>query len=77
MKLNKIEVIGKYKQLQIQEIKDGGGFHRRVLKPDTDISSEVQEIQEKAEALWTNEVKEKWAEKLEANKAEQEANKPG
>ena len=56
-KLNKIEVIGEYKQLQIREITDSGGYHRRVLTPSDDVSSEVQEIKDKAEELWTAEVK--------------------
>ena len=40
---------------------DSGGFHRRVITPDEDVSSEVQEIQDKAEKLWTDEVKTSWA----------------
>jgi hypothetical protein len=31
MKLNKIEVVTDYKHLQIREITDSGGYHRRVL----------------------------------------------
>jgi len=46
-----------------------GGFHRRVLTSDMDVSGEVQEIQDKAEELWTDEVKEAWA----TFQAEQEA----
>jgi hypothetical protein len=59
--LNKIEVVGEYKQLQIREITDSGGYHRRVLTPSDDVSSEVQEIKDKAEELWTDEVKASWA----------------
>ena len=40
---------------------DSGGYHRRVLTPSDDVSSEVQEIQDKAEELWTDEVKASWA----------------
>ena len=69
MLLNKIEIAGEYKHLQIREITDEGGYHRRVLTPDMDISSEVQEIKDKAEELWTDEVKSAWA----TFKAEQEA----
>jgi hypothetical protein len=61
MKLDKIEVTTDYKHLQIREIKDEGGFYRRVLTPDMDVSSEVQEIQDKAETEWTDEVKTAWA----------------
>ena len=61
MKLDKIEVITDYKHLQIREITDSGGYNRKVLTPDMDISSEVQEIKDKAEELWTDEVKSAWA----------------
>jgi hypothetical protein len=60
MKLDKIEVITDYKHLQIREITDSGGYNRKVLTPDMDISSEVQEIKDKAEELWTDEVKSAW-----------------
>ena len=67
--LNKIEVVTDYKHLQIREITDSGGYHRRVLTPSDDVSSEVQEIQDKAEELWTDEVKTAWT----TFQAEQEA----
>ena len=60
MELDKIEVVTDYKHLQIREITDSGGYHRRVLTPDMDVSSEVQKIQDKAEELWTDEVKSAW-----------------
>ena len=69
MKLDKIEVVTDYNHLQIREITDSGGYHRRVLTCDMDISSEVQEIKDKAEELWTDEVKSAWA----TFQAEQEA----
>ena len=61
MRLDKIEVVGKFNHLQIRELTDSGGYHRRVLTPDKDVSSEVQEIKDKAEELWTDEVKSAWA----------------
>jgi hypothetical protein len=67
--LNKIEVAGEFKHLQIREITDSGGYFRRVLTPDDDVSGEVQEIQDKAEELWTDEVKSAWT----TFQAEQEA----
>jgi hypothetical protein len=67
--LNKIEVVTEFKHLQIREITDSGGYHRRVLTPDEDVSSEVQDIKDKAEELWTDEVKSAWA----TFQAEQEA----
>ena len=59
--LSRIEINPKHKHLQIREIKDNGSFHRRVLICGTDVSGEVQEIQDKAEAEWTDEVKDKWS----------------
>ena len=62
MKLDKIEVVTEYKHLQIREINDSGGYHRRVLTPDITLSDdEHQEIKDKAEELWTDEVKTAWA----------------
>jgi len=66
---NKIEVVSEFNHLQIKEITDSGGFHRRVLTPDMDVSSEVQEIKDKAEELWTDEVKSAWADFLKEQEA--------
>ena len=72
MKLDKIEIVTDHKHLQIRETKDDGKYQRRVITPDMDVSKEDANIQESAESLWTNEVKDKWA----TFQAEQEANKP-
>jgi len=69
MELNKIEVATEHNLFQIRELTDSGGYHRRVLTPSDDVSSEVQEIKDKAEELWTDEVKASWA----TYQAEQEA----
>ena len=69
MELNKIIVATDYKHLQIREITPDGIYHRRVITPDMDVSGEVQEIQDKAEAEWTDKVKSAWA----TFQAEQEA----
>ena len=70
MKLDKIEVVTDYEHLQIREITALGGYHRRVLTRDMTLADdEHQEIQEKAEELWTDEVKTAWA----TFQAEQEA----
>ena len=58
--LNKIEVVTDHKLFHIREITDSGEYHRRILTPDDDVSGEVQEIQDKAEELWTDEVKSAW-----------------
>ena len=72
MKLDKIEVVTDFKHLQIRELTDSGGYSRRVLTPDMDVSSEVQKIKDKAEELRTDEVKSSWATHL----AEREALQP-
>jgi hypothetical protein len=70
MRLDKIEVVTDYKHLQIREIIDTGGYHRRVLTPDMTLADdEHQEIKDKAEAEWTDEVKSAWT----TFQAEQEA----
>ena len=62
MVLNKIEVVGVHNHLQIRELTDSGGYHRRVLTPDMTIAEdEHQDIKDKAEAEWTDEVKTAWA----------------
>jgi hypothetical protein len=68
--LDKIEVVTDYKHLQIREITDSGGYHRRVLTPDDTIADdEHQEVKDKAEAEWTDDVKSAWT----TFQAEQEA----
>jgi hypothetical protein len=60
-KLDKIEVVTDYKHLQIRELTDTGGYHRRVLMcGDTLADNEHQEVKDKAEAEWTDEVKSAW-----------------
>ena len=62
MKLNTIKAVGEFKHLQIREITDSGGYHRRVLTPDMSLAEEEhQEIKDKAEELWTDDVKTAWA----------------
>ena len=70
MQLDKIDIVTDYKHFQIREITDTGGYHRRVLTPDATLADdEHQEIKDKAEAEWTDDVKTAWA----TYKAEQEA----
>ena len=67
--LNKIEVF-KHSVIGIREITDTGGYHRRTLSPDMTLAEdEHQEIKDKAEELWTDEVKSAWT----TFQAEQEA----
>ena len=70
MKLDKIEIGTDYKHLHIREITDSGGYHRRVLTAEQILADdEHQEVKDKAEELWTVEVKTAWT----TFQAEQEA----
>ena len=42
-------------------------YHRRVLTPDMDVSSESDEIKGMANTLWTDAVKKAWSDKLKAD----------
>ena len=69
-KLDKIEIASENKHIQIREINDSGGYHRRVLTPDMTLADdEHQKVKDQAEELWTDEVKSAWA----TFQAEQEA----
>ena len=65
------EIRGEFNHIQERQktaiIEDGNelssSYHRRVLKPDADVSSESDEIKGMASALWTDAVKEAWATK--------------
>ena len=74
MKLDIIEVATKHKHLQIREIMDDGGYHRRVLNCDMTLADdEHQEVKDKAEEVWTYEVKASWKKFQEEQKAIMEA----
>jgi hypothetical protein len=72
IQIAKIEVVGEYKAVQVATdtvIKEDGteisrSRHRNTLHPDMDISSENSEVQAVANAVWTDDVKDAWAEKL-------------
>ena len=69
------EVRTEYKHIQERQktaiMEDGNelssSYHRRVLTPDMDVSSESDEIKGMADALWTDEVKAAYAAKQEAD----------
>ena len=68
--LNKIEVTSKFKHLHIREINESGEYHRRAYLCNSTIpDDEHQEVKDKTEELWTDEVKSAWA----TFQAEQEA----
>ena len=77
MELNNLEVVTDYKHLQIREITDTGGYHRRVLQCDQTLAEdEHQEVKAKAEAEWTDEVKEAWATFQAEHEAKMKADNP-
>jgi len=69
------EIRSEYKHIQERQktaiMEDGNelssSYHRRVLTPDMDVSSESDEIKGMADALWTDEVKAAYAAKQEAD----------
>ena len=70
MKLNKTDIVTEFKHIQIRELTDTGGYHRRTITCDQTLAEdEHQEVKDIAEELWTDEVKSAWA----TFKAEQEA----
>ena len=72
---DRYEIVGRHKHIQCRTatiVKEDGvelsrSFHRRVLTPDMDVSGEDAEIKGMASALWSDEVKAAWAEKLAAD----------
>ena len=63
------EIRSEFKQIQERQrtavVEDGkelsSSYHRRVLAPDADVSSESDEIKGMASALWTDAVKAAYA----------------
>jgi len=71
---NKIEVTPDHKHFQIRELKDDGLWHRRLLLCGATLAEdEHQEVKDKAEEVWTDEVKSAWAKFQEEQQAEMEA----
>ena len=74
--IGKIEVVGKYKSVQVRTdtvvMEDNEElsrkYHRHTLAPDADISNEHIEVQAVCNAVWTQDVKDAYA----TFKAEQE-----
>ena len=77
--IDKIEVVGPFKHVQVREdrqivdgatdeVKASGQWHRYVLSPGDDISSQPADVQAIANAVWTDEIKAAYA----AHLAEQE-----
>ena len=72
------EIRTEYKHIQEREktaiMEDGAelsySYHRRVLTPDMDVSSESDEIKGMADTFWTDAVKKAWDDKLKADAKE-------
>ena len=68
------EIRTEYKHIQEREktaiMEDGAelsySYHRRVLTPDMDVSSESDEIKGMANIFWTDAVKKAWSDKQKA-----------
>ena len=75
VRCDRYEIVGRFKHIQCRTatiVKEDGvelsrSFHRHVLYPDADVSGESDEIKALASALWSDEVKAAWAEKLAAD----------
>lgn len=63
-KVDKIEVVGDYKQLQIREatiIEEDGveltrSFHRYVVSPGDDLTGQPSDVTSIANAIWTQDI---------------------
>ena len=66
------EIRGEYKHIQERQktaiMEDGkelsSSYHRRVVSPDADVSSEPDELKSLANTLWTDEIKAAWSESV-------------
>tara|TARA_R110002020_G_scaffold119962_1_gene273464 strand:+ start:427 stop:681 length:255 start_codon:yes stop_codon:yes gene_type:complete len=76
--IGQMEIVGEFKSVQVRTdtvVKEDGlelsrSYHRHVLHPDADITSETTEVQGVCNAVWTDQVKTDYA----TFKAEQENN---
>tara|TARA_R100000353_G_scaffold34514_2_gene27626 strand:- start:3072 stop:3323 length:252 start_codon:yes stop_codon:yes gene_type:complete len=65
IKIDKIEIVGDYKIIQVREatvvtennVELSRSFHRYSLAPNDDISSQPEEIKGIANVVWTEQVK--------------------
>jgi|9_EtaG_2_1085328.scaffolds.fasta_scaffold44901_2 hypothetical protein len=69
IKIDKIEIVGDYKILQIREatvisendIELSKSFHRYTLSPDQDVSNQPDDIQGIADVVWTDDIKKNYS----------------
>jgi len=75
--IDKIEVVGTFKHVQVREdqqivddasgeVKTKGNWHRYVLSPGDDLSDQPTDVSAVANAVWTDEVKAAYAAHLAA-----------
>lgn len=70
MFLQKIEILNN-KTLQVRFLKDDNSYHREIYTPDMDINKiEYEEIKQKAQELWTDEVVQEYKDSLIADNLE-------
>jgi len=73
--VDKIEIVGPFKIIQVREdkqivddatdeVKVSGQWHRYVLNPTADLSSQPSDVRAVADAVWTDEVKSDYDEHL-------------
>tara|TARA_R100000734_G_scaffold12043_1_gene8936 strand:+ start:679 stop:939 length:261 start_codon:yes stop_codon:yes gene_type:complete len=69
IKIDKIEIVGDYKILQIREatvisendIELSKSFHRYTISPDQDISNQPDDIKGIADVVWTDDIKKNYS----------------
>mgnify|MGYP003109349134 CR=1 FL=1 len=69
IKIDKIEIVGDFKILQIREatvisennIELSKSFHRYTLSPDQDVSNQPDDIQGIANVVWTDDIKKNYS----------------
>ena len=78
--LDEIDILssnnGRWEVFHIKELDENGVICRRVLRPNADVSGEVQAIQDAAELYWTDEMKAVHAAAVKEEEAEITADKP-
>ena len=75
---DKIEIVGDYKSVQVRTatvVKEDGvelsrSFHRHVVQPTDDITGESAEVQAICNAVHTQEIKDAYQARLDAQEAE-------
>ena len=75
IEIDKIEIVGEYKNIQVREatiVEEDGvelsrSFHRYSLSPDADMTGQPTDVVGISNIYWTDELKQKYADSLENN----------